>query len=416
MPKIAMIGAGSVIFTKTLMNDIMAMPDLHARCSYNHRRLRRMDAGKLVAIVGAVFLLNAAGHGDVANVKTTLTFDGKPIPGIILTIDGRRYVSVSDLAKGLGMRVVIGVGTIAVDPVASQDTVVHDGAMQKNPVLPSVTNVPKVEPATGKAATSEPQPSASLREIRPGQRLEDTTDFFTKYMQVSRLLRGKRDDFEIEEDFLMRQAGYRGRFDLGKVYYFEVKPSLSDRIKPYNYDIDSKLLTVFAGGCPFEDKLEFKGQKPKPGERLRVTILSISEDEGTYKASNAYGAETTVEKARITDYQLGLINASDFPEPVYDFSEMRFAVTTQLEPAVAKDLSESVQVIVGVKLVGYQNVGDDFDSTKPTFDNPRETIFVSYAIDAQLAELMLRDSKTGKIYENTLISPKPAEEEIKWVR
>ncbi|MDH7480588.1 MAG: alpha-galactosidase [Armatimonadota bacterium] len=48
MPKIAMIGAGSVIFTKTLMNDIMATPSLQesefALMSPTETKLRKMEA------------------------------------------------------------------------------------------------------------------------------------------------------------------------------------------------------------------------------------------------------------------------------------------------------------------------------------------------------------------------------------
>lgn len=48
MPKIAMIGAGSVIFTKTLMNDIMATPALQesefALMSPTETKLRKMEA------------------------------------------------------------------------------------------------------------------------------------------------------------------------------------------------------------------------------------------------------------------------------------------------------------------------------------------------------------------------------------
>ena len=48
MPKIAMIGAGSVIFTKTLMNDIMGTPALQASefalMDTAEGRLRKMEA------------------------------------------------------------------------------------------------------------------------------------------------------------------------------------------------------------------------------------------------------------------------------------------------------------------------------------------------------------------------------------
>lgn len=221
-----------------------------------------------------------------------------------------------------------------------------------------------------------------------GFKLTDTKSFFEQF--TSKKERQERGEFETKKEYERRMSN---QADTSSVLFFRLdkKPLYSH--KNYKYDLDAEKLTFTSGEC-----INYQYHDYELSAGTSVVIQTRSEDNGTYEASNAFGKSVTVEKTYFYDYVLNFINLSNVPDSVFDKSECTFNLSISKGPKEAEKLSKNLLLVIGVKLLGYQQSAHDcVVLLKPTIDSPSELAKFSYLIEVKLVKLILYDNVSKTI-------------------
>lgn len=196
-----------------------------------------------------------------------------------------------------------------------------------------------------KAATP-PEVTPSTNPAGPGATgplpVEEVAPFFSDFQKKG--MKPTRGEFETKEEYEKRLPK---PWDSEKVVFFSLNRSKLN--KAYRYDVDRELLTVQGGKVPISAsdlKKEFAGTP--------VTIFDEWEDKGEYEAKNGFGERVTVKKTWLTEYVLFLDNIGPLPETVYDRNKRQFEIQLSRAPKAAAELSKNVELLLAVRLKGYE--------------------------------------------------------------
>lgn len=242
------------------------------------------------------------------------------------------------------------------------------------------------------AQSKEPVPSApqnqSPAHVQPPLAIEQNTVFFNNYRI------GKdgpeKGEFETTEEYKKRLLA---PWDTGKVVYFKIDGDSLWGNTRYKYDADTQDLTALAGKEQ-ELKISYNPRGATP-----ILLQEYELAQGSYEASNAFGATVKVEKSTYIDYTLNFMNLKRCPKAVFDKDSNQFMMTIKREPAAADVLSKNLEIVVGVKLLGYKYSDSEvaFQSRIPTLDRPYEFTKVVSVIDANLYKVLLCTRDTHEV-------------------
>lgn len=229
-------------------------------------------------------------------------------------------------------------------------------------------------------------------EARDSLRVKDTKQFFRWYL-------GMKEKMPVKSEF-ETEAAYRKRipppFDSQKTIYFTVQRE--PHTKEYHYDLASKTLTLTAGrrdwtlGYSERSQRGYLGRKAqtvREDGRNHLLVIRMDVSRGRrYIGENAYGATAVVTEYTETSYALSLLNGDVSGEVRVDLS---------LGPEEAKRLSQTYEIVVGMKLPGYSHSEVYSAYREPTLDWPSDTARSLYVIDGFLHEVIVRDRSTRAI-------------------
>src|SRR4051812_49548084 len=137
MPKIAFVGAGSTVFTRNLVGDVLALPELADTTTI---ALMDIDAERLAAselVTRHLVEARGAGAGVAATLDRAAALDGADYVVTSFQVGGYRPSTVVDfeVPKRFGLRQTIG------------DTLGIGGVLRG---LPAIPPLPHVFPDTGR--------------------------------------------------------------------------------------------------------------------------------------------------------------------------------------------------------------------------------------------------------------------------
>ncbi len=190
-------------------------------------------------------------------------------------------------------------------------------------------------------------------------------------------------------------------FDSTRTIFFPVS-SIDD--KGFSYDILSNQLTIYAGSS-YDMSLLSSSVDTNTHDKEILSkgfplIILNNMDVLTYKASNVYGTEVSVERSFLIFYCLNILNIKSFSSKFYDEQSKRFFVQLQLPPKEAEKLSQSAEIVIGVHLLDDKESINNHctcTSSKPTIDTPYELASFLNSINAVLVKVILRNKRTGEI-------------------
>ncbi len=106
--------------------------------------------------------------------------------------------------------------------------------------------------------------------------------------------------------------------------------------------------------------------------------------------------ETVYSLSLLNGDSCGMLAASEFPHLDEAFGR-QISVSLPLSPAEAKRLSQTYEIVVGVRLVGYDHSEVRFYATEATLDAPSERTYYLYVISGSLREVIVRDRYTRSV-------------------
>jgi len=254
--------------------------------------------------------------------------------------------------------------------------------------------------ASGVSFGSQRGKNANVPKRAEALEIKDPVNFFKWFMTMKKKVTGKS-EFETEEEFKKRRPP---PFNSNKIIYFRAE---GERIlgTEYRYDIKNNLFTAF---------LEENWDRG-------ITLAEREKKVGQFIGVNVFGTKVLVTEIDYTKYVLNLLNPLELPETLFppkdryydkEFPRRRKGVfiTASLEPKKAKRLSRNYEIIVGVRLPGYERSDRKTLGLQATIENPSQPFFETFLIDAYLVKIMLRDGSTGAILKTVDIPQTPAPE------
>jgi hypothetical protein len=215
-----------------------------------------------------------------------------------------------------------------------------------------------------------------------------TKSFFEQFTR--RKEQTERGEFETNEEYQKRIAK---PFDTTAVYYFKLETTPASSYKNYKYEIDAQKLSLIGGHCK---NYAYYDYNPEGSDV--VVILTRSESQGTYKASNAFGRTVMVEKSYLYDYVLSFANLDNVPDSVFRKDECTFTLSITAPPKAAEQMSKNLTLVIGVKSLGYQRSTKQCVLTiEPKIDSPSELSLFSRLIEVKFVSLFLYDESSKRI-------------------
>lgn len=266
----------------------------------------------------------------------------------------------------------------------------------------------------GNGVKQKPKSEASA----PALKIQNTETFFSWYIRRGGIYRS---EFETEQQFKKRLSW----FDPEKIVYFRLDSTdscdlgysnqyttadYSVSAGRYKYDVDSQLLTVIAGECG--DYGETRIPRETMTAQTLILVLEDKEELGTYTGTNAYGARVKVDKSLENRYTLNISNIDECPDTVCEppvpgievGHNTRFRIAVALTPQEAKKLSNRLQIVLGVKLMGHdRSISYKTLTLEPTIDRPYDASYYDNIIDARVARVLLMDRVTGRVLTEEVV-------------
>ena len=137
-------------------------------------------------------------------------------------------------------------------------------------------------------------------------------------------------------------------------------------------------------------------------EYLRTLTQSYQDYSRSYRAQNAFGAETTVYSEGTTNYGVGIINWKDFRFVPTESSgeKCRLSYQTTLSPVAAQRLEKNIRLLlVGYSTTPYQIT--DYSGRTATYTSPFAEDHRYYFVALRLKEAWFYDITSGYIFSKT---------------
>jgi hypothetical protein len=114
------------------------------------------------------------------------------------------------------------------------------------------------------------------------------------------------------------------------------------------------------------------------------------ESKGTYDASNAFGATTTVEKR--------VFRAWGVRVPLPPFEKFT-TINLEVEPTVARRIANALAALLVINTDAAPPVPSqpDVEETFPTIDNPYRDTSYFYVMDAEVRAIWIYNTQTGEV-------------------
>jgi hypothetical protein len=209
----------------------------------------------------------------------------------------------------------------------------------------------------------------------------------------------KKDEFESTSDFTERlnklnEKPLYGNVQANSTLAFVLSPEYT--VLQSTYDADSMTMRA----------IQPVGEVRKsPGENLSL-MKSLpwkkTTSESTYKANNAFGAETVVSKSQVLTYDIAfsIFNwtwASSVKSIVPNFGDYIFEDSFKVEKSIAKETKENLRYLV-IGRFASPSILTGINSVKPTFSSPKEVFEAALYVNLDILELWVFNSKTGEVY------------------
>lgn len=152
----------------------------------------------------------------------------------------------------------------------------------------------------------------------------------------------------------------------------------------------------------------------------------VNRDNSSYTGSNAYGAQVQVERKVADFYEVAFANHQRFPivsylndiaqevadnrkkryeslgikepEQNYDFmKDTAFAAEIKMDAQAAMKSKPNLRLLLVCRLLTPPII-EGSTYSKPTVDNPRENLFLSYSLNTEALEVWFFDVVTGQIH------------------
>jgi TonB family protein len=221
--------------------------------------------------------------------------------------------------------------------------------------------------------------------------LTDAKAFFQYFTMLKE--NPHRGEFETEFEF---QKRIFKKIDTSTIFLFSVSEPASNQNKNYVYNIESNILTISGG------KLQtYESDTCKVDDAIPIIIQVADEDQGSYKASNAFGSVVIVHSTYTYNYIINFTNLDFLPDSLFDRKNHTFHYSIYRLPKEAERLSKALTIIVGVKPVSYQRSNYEcIYSSQPKINYPYKRAIFNYSFDARLVRLSLYNKLTKKFLIN----------------
>lgn len=229
--------------------------------------------------------------------------------------------------------------------------------------------------------------------------VENIDSFFETF--IKRKDKPQKSDFETVEEYNKRLPA---PYDSTIIIYFSI-----DASKNYKYNIETQELKIISGWFP-----SFQS-KPIGLFKIKSTKLDL----GTEERSNAYGAKVTIKKSSESEFYFNIINFNNIPDSLinvetkidstfkYDIKKYTWKnlmMVINSPPSIAKELSQTLEIIIGVKPISYNNSSYKSDiPLKPSMDYPYLTLEQEYIIDCKLTNIILFDKASKNIIKEIIL-------------
>ena len=181
-----------------------------------------------------------------------------------------------------------------------------------------------------------------------------------------------------------------------------------------NYDADRQVLTASSS----LSEVWRKGLNIDPNWHSLVLLVSdLPGNSETEIRTNAFGAQKSVSRDWSTQYELAIRNSAAFKRSHHAGSsgsapEQAFVLSLPLSRADAPTVKERVKLLAICKLV-KPYTSEVHIHRSPTIDLPFDVLRHYYYVHAQLLQLWLYDSSSGRILArstpNLVVSSAPAD-------
>jgi hypothetical protein len=161
----------------------------------------------------------------------------------------------------------------------------------------------------------------------------------------------------------------------------------------FRYDIDTQTLSVIGGTFTSPNYREYKVVDSVP-----VAISEGFNNNGTYEATNEFGAKAVVTREYFHDYFLHIKNLSPF-ESFKRKSEgpetESFVLNVSLPRDEAKAVADDLRVVCEIRISGRDECASECVLTsEPTVSRPRDQAFFSHGMGAEIVSLRVVNIKT----------------------
>lgn len=156
-----------------------------------------------------------------------------------------------------------------------------------------------------------------------------------------------------------------------------------------SYDADSNLFSIEIPSSyeGFISEAIINGGDRLIGYEKGYSLDSQIVDLGTYKGSNAYGATVEVEK-------IGYITWVLFPGRVIE--KQNIQLTMNRDAAI--NLKDNMGVMFICKIIKSDPIDKQSRLSKPTFQDPKEILFLEYRLRVEIMEIKIFNKRTGSVY------------------
>ncbi|MFN5953940.1 MAG: hypothetical protein ACK6A9_11905 [Dolichospermum sp.] len=141
-----------------------------------------------------------------------------------------------------------------------------------------------------------------------------------------------------------------------------------------SYDADSNLFSI---------EIPSSYEAYEEGYSLDSQIVDL----GKYKASNAYGATVEVKEINYTTWVL-------FPGRVIE--KQNIQLTMNRDAAI--NLKDNMGVMFICKIIKSDPIDKQSRLSEPTFQDPREILFLKYRLRVEIMEIKIFNKSTGSVY------------------
>lgn len=241
------------------------------------------------------------------------------------------------------------------------------------------------QPATVKSSKKIVPPIAPLiaeDRIR-GNEVERASDFISNFS--SNAGKPERSQFETQDVYDTKI----NKWDKKAITYLRV-----DRSDSYfKYDIENKILTFRIGGFLHSPEKSLSG--------IPISV-ALNEVRDASQATNGFGANLTVNETHKKQFLIYATNSDvgtyvlPYTTSGYLGGEIDMRVT--LPPKEAEQLSTEYEFIVGIEPTGHnQSYQESRYIKSATFQSPSETSVSTFALEAKITYLAIRNSRTKNI-------------------